>query len=122
MTDPRIEAAILAYDREPLINPGCTQRAGVMAAIQAYLAHPLTKAEASEWATIETAPRDGENILLFAITDMGEDGTIRNWKMATGWWSGPNPGGNWNWEGRWLQPWETCPTHWMPLPEPPESG
>lgn len=76
----------------------------------------------AEWQPIETAPREGRNILLWAATDVAEDGTIRNWKMATGFYMGPEVGGNWNWEGRWLEPWDARPTHWQPLPTPPAGG
>lgn len=84
-----------------------------------------------QWQGIESAPRDGEGILL----------TDGKW-VHYGWWRvdgyrGPHP-----WamidshdmtpngccdreEPEWILPngWnETGPTHWMPLPTPPAGG
>jgi hypothetical protein len=76
-----------------------------------------------EWQPIETAPHM-KTILLFAVTYIGDDGAIRNWKMSTGFFhtgyavlrDNKSP---WNWEGRQLATYEIHPTHWMSLPEPP---
>lgn len=54
-----------------------------------------------KWQPIETAPKDG----VFIISD-GE-------KASVGWWYGQLLTG-------WL-PADHKPTHWMPLPEPPEA-
>ncbi len=78
------------------------------------------------WQPIATAPKM-RTILLFAITDVADDGTVRNWKMATGSYHtgyederskelGISP---WNWDGHQLKFYELFPTHWMPLPAPP---
>ena len=84
----------------------------------------------SEWQPIETAPKE-TIILLFAVTDRREDGSIVNWKMATGW-STPASSGvrptfsattdwaQWTWDGHRLGWWDHKPTHWMPLPDPPK--
>ncbi len=80
----------------------------------------------SDWQPIETAPKM-RTILLFAVTDVAEDGTVRNWKMATGSWHtgyedersravGYSP---WTWDGHQVRSYEVHPTHWMPLPAPP---
>jgi hypothetical protein len=66
------------------------------------------------WQPIETAPLQ-KILLLFAVTDISENGEVRNWKMATG--SADHRG--WLWGGHMVQPWDVVPTHWMPLPEPP---
>jgi hypothetical protein len=66
----------------------------------------------SEWQPIETAPRDGTNILI-----VNHKGNIASglWQCG-GWWlrggNGPNTFFN-DHHG---------PTHWMPLPSPPEVG
>lgn len=75
-----------------------------------------------EWQPIETAPRM-KTILLFAVTDVAEDGRIRNWRMGTGFYhtgyESHEKRGPWNWEGRHLASYDIHPTHWMPLPEAP---
>ena len=81
----------------------------------------------SAWQPIETAPKM-RVILLFAVTDVGHDGQPCNWKMATGSWHtgyedersrarGYTP---WAWDGHQLKSYEVQPTHWMPLPDPPQ--
>lgn len=70
----------------------------------------------SEWQTIETAPRM-QTILMFAVTDIADDGEARNWKMATGFWHSSNRA--WRWDGRGVRSYDIQPTHWMPLPAPP---
>jgi len=89
----------------------------------------------SKWQPIETAPRDGTRIL--AWTPEGHDIV---------WWSDLNrdlpqePGNNPGWWGfcwhtvpgrtrehgfgvddDYIWPAQNQPTHWMPLPEPPEG-
>ena len=61
--------------------------------------------EMSEWQPIETAPRDGTEILLFARGPYKDD------YRGVGQWSGQRNDWFWNFAIR--------PTHWMPLPEPP---
>jgi hypothetical protein len=75
-----------------------------------------------QWQPIETAPKS-KTVILFAVTDIAEDGRIRNWMMATGWW---HPGYEndpkvtpWCWEGHQVPKYGVQPTHWMPLPEAP---
>lgn len=78
------------------------------------------------WQDISTAPKM-RTILLFAVTDIAEDGSVRNWKMATGCWhtgyeddqSGAANLTSWNWDGHQVKKYEVQPTHWMPLPAPP---
>lgn len=38
-----------------------------------------------EWQPIETCPKM-RTVLMFAVSDIADDGTVRNWKMATGAW------------------------------------
>lgn len=67
----------------------------------------------SGWQSIETAPKM-RTILLYATTDVGADGAVKNWKMETGFWHSGHR--TWMWAG-----YDTQPTHWMLLPEPPSD-
>jgi hypothetical protein len=63
----------------------------------------------ADWQLIETAPKDGEDVLL--CQDYG-DGTF---EMVVGAWSDATD------EWRSGEPFPHKPTHWMPLPEPPDA-
>ena len=91
----------------------------------------------SEWHPIETAPKDGRAILIFEpnghygllsphVTPPGfPDGAYKlddprllrydDYRFAVGYWR-PKYGG---WGNRNCA--EVRPTHWMPLPDPPEA-
>lgn len=67
-----------------------------------------------EWQDIKTAPKDGTKILLSCPARRGEyPGVVEKcywhvWGHASGkWWD-------------WVCP--DKPTHWMPLPSPPEGN
>ena len=60
---------ILAVDREAVLS------------IEALLRTLLIPQE--DWQPIETAPRM-RTVLLFAVSDIAPDGTVKNWKMGTG--------------------------------------
>jgi hypothetical protein len=88
----------------------------------------LESAAEPQWQPIETAPKM-RNILLFAVTDIAVDGTVKNWKMGTGSWHtgyedalsmerGYTP---WTWNGDQVKVYEVQPTHWMPLPQGPKA-
>lgn len=64
----------------------------------------------SEWQPIETAPPYGAQVLL-----IGKYPTGNGWSDVYHGWR--NAGGS-NWD-RW--PHNFKPTHWMPLPEPPND-
>lgn len=61
-----------------------------------------------EWQPIETAPKDGRYILgcyksdVFAMRFRPTHGTCYEWQLHDGY--------------------PECPTHWMPLPEPPAGA
>ena len=58
------------------------------------------------WQPIESAPKDDEEVLLyFANGDM----EIADWREDAQMWDGLSG---------WIR---ATPTHWMPLPDPPES-
>jgi hypothetical protein len=62
----------------------------------------------SDWQPIETAPKDGTKILAWEFDDY----TIVWWGVSASGWYG------WKFSDDWI----SCyPTHWQPLPAPPES-
>ena len=64
----------------------------------------------SKWQPIETAPKDGTWILLYDEQDV----------IEVGWWESFDCPGGGAMIG-WCVDRVTHPTHWMPLPEPPET-
>lgn len=60
----------------------------------------------AEWQPIETAPKDGTKILAF--NKWGEYGVAEWVESQQCWFAGYDD--------------FTAPTHWMPLPEPPEDN
>lgn len=76
----------------------------------------------SEWQPIETAPKDGKAVLIcspgnrVAVAFYGDEAFIGNgWHVTVpcmgGWGSGSDTHIHWP---------EDQPTHWQPLPEPPQ--
>jgi hypothetical protein len=76
--------------------------------------------QSHEWRFVAAFPPPlGRNVLLWAITSVEPP----NWRMASGYRFRDFDGElMWEWEGRCLKPYETCPTHWQPLPEPPSRA
>lgn len=80
------------------------------------LAEPLIRdllaaVEARQWQPIETAPKDGTPVLVYDANwcgNMGPRVTPAGWAPYT------DGGGYW--------PGVTEPTHWQPLPAPPEAA
>lgn len=66
-----------------------------------------------KWQPIETAPIDGTEILAGAESWIGVPYPVTS-KFIDGKWATV-------FDGKWL-PYEPQPTHWMPLPEPPEDN
>ena len=64
----------------------------------------------SEWQPIETAPRDGTLILTFDAEQESQC-LVSHWKDSLDYWEP----GTWRDDGG-------TPSHWMPLPEPPETA
>jgi hypothetical protein len=74
-----------------------------------------------DWQPIDTVPKDGTNVLLFA------DGEV-----TYGRWRGEVRGEDQEWAEEWVVPpgwWimntflpEKAPTHWIPLPAPPKEN
>ena len=69
------------------------------------------------WKPIDTAPKDGTKILLCRPTIRPDSFGV--FCQVAAWWEGEN-----NWIVYMSQPLEKPvhfePTHWMPLPAPPE--
>jgi len=65
-----------------------------------------------EWLPIETAPKDGTEIDVWVKNGF----RIINvrWKVDGGYWVYNRDYINWNWLG-------ALPTHWLPIPKPPEN-
>lgn len=66
-----------------------------------------------EWQPIETAPKDGTQILLFWPYITQEGG------VTTGHWYRAGEGVPDRWYSPIVNGYATPPTHWMPLPSPP---
>lgn len=84
--------------------------------------------DAVQWQPIETAPKDGTNILVSAFHDNGlgeiyEEGgkpDVVHWSPTT---KRADDGAEINWVARGTRLRSSgafSPTHWMPLPEPPQ--
>lgn len=86
------------------------------------------KIERERWQPIATAPK-GSNIILHYKNALGKDRTVIGWygslEVEDGD-EGEMTGPTW-WESTWANdeghtwPVEEPPTHWMPLPAPPQS-
>ena len=77
----------------------------------------LDQALASQggWRPIATAPKDGGSILAICATAYSPEAGVTWWQE--GWTHYSRPDEKWHGGvGKWL------PTHWQPLPPPPESG
>lgn len=75
---------------------------------------PRSRTADMTWEPIETAPKDGTKILLFVVTPKGDP-----WTVSVGQpdgWTSIETG---RWDGSWLKEMAGEPTHWMPLPTPP---
>jgi hypothetical protein len=71
--------------------------------------HAIEVMKASEWQLIESAPRDGTEILAFEYPSIMVMRFERNkWEQADA--------QNSEWDTD-----EQSPTHWMPLPKPPQG-
>lgn len=66
----------------------------------------------SDWRPIETAPKDGTRLLGYypQNEDYIRVGVIQ-WMKPRGY------DYHWTWDGSWMP---DDPTHWQPLPEPPQ--
>jgi len=68
----------------------------------------------SDWRPIETAPKDGSDTLLYwPLAGASADRP----RIRIGYWRDPH---GWVWQDRAVRSYSSFPTHWMPLPEPPQ--
>ncbi len=86
-----------------------------------------------EWQPIDTAPRDGSQVLFYLGTNWVSSNDIIGWSqddydIVIGWWCEPNwlcglcEEGSADTEGYGSATnIYVSPTHWMPLPEPPKE-
>jgi hypothetical protein len=89
----------------------------------------LLRQPPADWQPIATAPKM-QTILLFAVTDIAPDGTVRNWRKETGcWMTGYDTDScrkqnltPWRWGSDQLKTYQVQPTHWMPLPPSPTEA
>jgi hypothetical protein len=68
----------------------------------------------SEWQTIESAPKDGTELMLWDLDGFAVLGQYVSFdgKAPSGYHDG--------WYDSWRGYDELTPSHWMPLPSPPE--
>jgi hypothetical protein len=83
------------------------------AAAQSHFDAAIASVLEDDWQTMETAPRDGTNILL------AEDGVTSEayWsESGMGWWAANTH------HTDYVDGQIYAPTHWRPLPSPPKAG
>jgi len=68
----------------------------------------------AEWQPIERAPKDGTQILAYACGYTGHFYGVAEWALN-------GPGKIQPHQERWFWSYAIRPTHWMPLPAPPET-
>ena len=70
-----------------------------------------------DWQPIESAPRDGTQILAFA---RGQSGSALDVFYGVAEWAVDGPGKIQPHIEDWFWPYAIRPTHWQPLPPPPQ--
>lgn len=77
-----------------------------------------------QWRAIETAPLN-KQILMWAATDVADNGAIKNWKLDAGYIIDQSQHGGsareYSWPHR-LAIYEIEPTHWQPIPNVPDAA
>lgn len=109
--------------RNRIVNPEAAKKASAKSKQKIKEQIRKMKDSLPVWRSIETAPKDGTRVLLFSPSYEGNDGgdmVIARWVPPRG--SGQC--GDFVWEivldaGTMA---ESIPTHWMPLPAPPEAA
>ena len=88
-----------------------------------------TMSNKSEWQPIETAPKDGTEILSYHNREILYSNGERKkfeWIKIVRWdvfvqWDNPEDEYDWMTGSNFDEPTPTDPTHWMPLPKPPKQ-
>jgi hypothetical protein len=62
-----------------------------------------------KWQPIETAPKDGTRVLLHSPSTHTYTGIVASWCLIEERWE------------EWGDYYPCSPTHWMPIPEPPDA-
>jgi hypothetical protein len=113
MSDERLAELIADMEMSEAMYPGNSHRLDLLSVLRAEQSRRLGDRAAPDWQPIETAPKDGTDVL---ITD-GEDyavahfDTVRHepcWRDC----------GDMGWAGMI----DEEPTHWMPLPPAPGAS
>jgi hypothetical protein len=92
------------HDAAELINRLSVERAELMAALKA------------KWQPIETAPKDGTEVLIYGLA--WEDAQRGNYYAVAAFLDGAWRDSPEDVDDGWEM---NSPTHWMPLPTPPEG-
>jgi hypothetical protein len=117
-----------AKDDKHLIGIAPTCIGAVLANLNADRAIPSPgKAEAERWQPIETAPKDGTEILLTNGKTVAEgqwcdeEPYIREYRDADGRWIDQQESDGFEGWMDWSGGMKPDPTHWMPLPAAPQE-
>jgi hypothetical protein len=117
-------AAVEFPERLEIQQAACALLGQWALAHRALISSTLRAGESNDgWMPIATAPKM-KVLLLFAVSDVDGNGAVRNWKMATGSYHtgyvDDEKYSPWEWDGRQLRSYDLQPTHWRPLPLPPQ--
>lgn len=115
MTEQEVEAALEAAKKAFYEGDPTDKRGQIRAAL---LAAAAARPAQDGWQPIETAPKDGTPVLLWIEFFCASGGPMEGvrpmmatcWNHGDGWYGGPSqvPG--------------FSPTHWRPLPAPPQQS
>lgn len=116
-----IEASIPALERHWEIIQGGPEKSARLARLKRARAILSDGTAESEWRPIETAPKDGTEVLLFGIRANIPNRIVVGHYTQGGGDEQPRFGPDWfHYNGSYFS---TCqnPTHWRPLPPPPHT-
>lgn len=123
--DEIMELATILGDSRYLAGEGKASREDVQADycnLRTAIESLAKDAEARGWQPIDTAPKDGTAVLVYPGTWSGRSASIAKWESDK---YAKKPRPYWSRDddfGRVTFSREHPPTHWMPLPPPPDKG